>query len=172
MNRKIYPIIADSPALICNYGGNVTPEFYGPEVFEQYYVPHYNEAAGVLHKKGKLIGCHFDANCGIIKDLIAKTDLDYIEAFTPAPDTDMTLTEARETWPDKVLWLNFPSSMHLRPLEEIEEMTLSLCNELDSVDGIIMGITEDIPMEFWQASCTMIMDNLDRHARENPEMYG
>jgi len=28
--------------------------------------------------------------------------LDYIEAFTPAPDTDMTLAAARKAWPDKV----------------------------------------------------------------------
>ena len=38
---------------------------------------------------------------------IAGTSLDYIEAFTPAPDTDMTLGAAREAWPGKVLWLNF-----------------------------------------------------------------
>ena len=26
--------------------------------FEEYYVPHYNEAAEIMHRHGKLIGCH------------------------------------------------------------------------------------------------------------------
>jgi len=169
--RQVYPIVAQSPAGHANYGGNVTPEIIGPHVFETYYVPHYNEAAEILHRHGKLIGSHFDANCRLLADAIARTELDYIEAFTPAPDTDMTLGEAREAWPDKVLWLNFPSSVHLRPDEEIEQFTVELLNQVSSVDGLIMGITEDIPEERRQNSCRAIMDGLDRHAREHPELY-
>jgi len=169
--RKIYPIVAESSILHSNYGGNVTPEIISPEMFARYYVPHYEEAAEIMHKNGKLIGCHFDANCKLLSSAIAETDLDYIEAFTPAPDTDMTLGEARKAWPDKVLWLNYPSSLHLKPDAEIEQATVDMLNELDSIDGLIVGITEDIPQHRWQDSCRAIMDGLDRHARENPELY-
>lgn len=169
--RQVYPIVAESPASHANYGGNVVPEIIGKEVFRDYYVPHYNEAAEVMHKHGKLIGCHFDANCKAIADSIADTALDYIEAFTPHPDTDMTLGEARQAWPDKVLWLNFPSSVHLRPDDEIEETTISLLDQLSNVSGIIMGITEDIPQDRWQKSCTAIMNGLDRHVQYHPELY-
>ena len=73
-----------------------SPRSSGCAIFQQYYVPHYNEAAEVMHKHGKLIGCHFDANCTRCSPRTSPgTDLDYIEAFTPAPDTDMTLAEAR-----------------------------------------------------------------------------
>lgn len=74
-------------------------------------------------------------------------------------------------WSRRMLLCRFPSSVHLRLLQEVEETTLSLCNALESTDGIIMGITEDVPMRYRQASCTTIMDNQDRHARENPKMY-
>ena len=170
-HREIYPLVAASPCLHANYGGNVVPEIIGLDTFKTYYVPHYNEAAEVMHKHGKLIGCHFDANCRALKDAIAETDLDYIEAFTPAPDTDMTLGEARAAWPDKVLWLNFPSSVHLRPDAEIEQTTVDLLDQVDDPHGIIMGITEDIPEDRWQDSCRAIMDGLDRHAEENPARY-
>ncbi|MEA1996909.1 MAG: hypothetical protein U9N45_04695, partial [Gemmatimonadota bacterium] len=169
--RRIYPIVAESPALVANYGGNVTPEVIGLETFEKYYIQHYNEAAEIMHKKGKFIGSHFDANCKLISEAIAGTDLDYIEAFTPAPDTDMTLAQAREAWPDKVLWLNFPSSVHLAPDSVVEQTTVDLLDELDSTQGIIMGITEDIPPERWRNSCMSIIDGLERHAREHPHMY-
>jgi hypothetical protein len=170
--RKVYPIVAQSPALHANYGGNVTPEIIGLEVFERYYVPHYNEAAEVMHRHGKLVGSHLDANCRLLSKAIAGTRLDYIEAFTPSPDTDMTLGEARKAWPGKVLWLNFPSSIHLRPDEEVERTAVDLLDQLDPVEGVLVGITEDIPPDRWQGSCRAIMDGLDRHARENPGRYG
>ena len=169
--RKVYPIVAQSPALHANYGGNVVPEVTGLENFQEYYVPHYNEAAEVMHRHGKLIGCHFDANCRLLAEAIGGTDLDYIEAFTPSPDTDMTLAEAREAWPEKVIWINFPSSVHLKDDEQVEAFTVDMLNELESIDGILFGITEDIPEDRWRHSCTAIMDGLERHARENPEMY-
>ena len=169
--RKVYPIVAQSPALFANYGGNVTPEVIGLDTFERYYVPHYNEAAEIMHKHGKLIGCHFDANCKLIAKAIAGTALDYIEAFTPAPDTDMTLGEARDAWPGKILWLNFPSSVHVQSDAEVEQKTVALLNELDTVKGLIMGVTEDVPPDRWRNSLTAIMDGLDRHRRERPELY-
>jgi len=169
--RKIYPIVAKSPLLHANYGGNVIPEIIGLETFEKYYVPHYDEAAEIMHKHGKIIGCHFDANCKLISKAIAATKLDYIEAFTPAPDTDMTIAEARQAWPDKVLWLNFPSSVHLRPDAEVEKTTIDLLNQAGNIDGLIMGITEDIPPDRWQNSCRAIMNGLERHARENSHWY-
>ncbi len=169
--RRIYPIVAASPASHANYGGNVVPEVIGPDNFRRYYVPHYNEAAEVLHKHGKLIGCHYDANCGLLAEAIGATDLDYIEAFTPAPDTDMTLRQARQAWPNKVLWVNFPSSVHLRSDEEVERVTMDLLEQAGTPDGLLMGVTEDMPPDRWQRSCTAIMDGLERHVRQRPELY-
>jgi len=169
--RQLYPIIAASPVGHANYGGNVVPEVIGRDTFARYYVPHYDEAAEAMHRHGKLIGCHLDGNDRLIADLVARTQLDYIEAFTPAPDTDMTLAEARAAWPDKVMWLNFPSSVHLRSDAEVEEATVRLLDELASCRGVIMGITEDIPEERWRGSCWAIMDGLERHALQRPAAY-
>jgi hypothetical protein len=171
IRRKTYPIVAQSPLLHANYGGNVVAEIIGPEVFRDYYLPHYHEAAEVMHKHGKLIGCHYDANCRLLAPLIAETELDYIEAFTPAPDTDMTLKEARSAWPDKVLWINYPSSVHLQDDAAVEQKTVDLLNELNKLDGFIMGITEDVPPHRVPYSYNAILNGLERHAREYPEMY-
>ncbi len=170
-HRKIYPLVAESPASHANYGGNVVASLIGPEVFKKYYLPHYNEAAEFMHKHGKFIGTHLDGNCRLIASTVAESALDYIEAFTPAPDTDMTLKEARQSWPDKTLWLNFPSSQHLLPDQELRKKTIELLDELDSMDGIIMGITEDIPESRWRKSCRAIMDGLAMHAQQNPKLY-
>ncbi|MFH1085479.1 MAG: hypothetical protein V1772_06930 [Chloroflexota bacterium] len=169
--RQLYPFVAASPVGHANYGGNVVPEVIGRDAFARYYLPHYAEAAEIMHRHGKLIGCHLDGNDRLIADLVARAPLDYIEAFTPAPDTDMTLAEARAAWPDKVLWLNYPSSVHLRSDAEVQETTVRLLDELASCRGVIMGITEDVPEHRWRASCWAIMEGLERHARQRPEAY-
>lgn len=161
---KAAAIVADSPALHANYGGNVVPEMIGNDVFEQYYVPCYNEVAEIFHAKNKLLGSHLDANNRLIAQAVADSDLDYIEAFTPAPDTDLSLADARQIWRNKVLWLNFPSSWHLKSDAEIEELTVKLFDGIEDHSGILMGITEDMPQERELYSCQAIMNGLDRLA--------
>ncbi|MDQ1301821.1 MAG: hypothetical protein QG637_1743 [Chloroflexota bacterium] len=155
--RKIYPIVAKSPARIANYGGNVTPEIVGRDRFERLIVPCYNEAAEALHAHGKLLGCHFDANVRTLAPAIARSKLDYIEAFSPQPSSDMTLAEARAAWPDKILWINFPSAVHLEPLPAIEAMTRRLLREAAPGHRFLIGITEDVPADRWQESLSAIL---------------
>lgn len=169
--RKVYRIVADSPASHANYGGNVVPEIVGIENFREYYLPHYNEAAEIMHGRGKLIGSHLDANCSAFSGMIADSGLDYIEAFTPSPDTDMTIGQARAAWKDKVIWINFPSSVHLASEEVIEKTAAGLIDDAWSAEGLIMGITENVPPNRWQGNFLAIMNGLDKHAEMNPAWY-
>lgn len=155
--RKIYPIVAQSPALIANYGGNVVPEVVGFERFERYILPQYEEAAEVLHAHGKLIGVHFDANTRLLAPGIARSNLDYVEAFTPAPGGDMTVAEARAAWPDKVLWIHFPTPVQLEPVAVVEETTRQILREAAPGDRFLIGITDDVPSDRWQENFLAIM---------------
>jgi hypothetical protein len=161
VRRKEYKFLADSPIFYVCYGGNVVPEIISPENFQQYYIPHYNEAAEVLHKAGKVLGCHFDANNKAYKDIIASAGMDIIEAFTPSPVTDMSMKDAREAWPDKVLWINFPSTTHLSSQEKIAQTTNQIIDEAGKA-GLLIGITEDVPEERWWPNYTTIMDTIDK----------
>jgi hypothetical protein len=154
--RQIYPIVAASPVTHANYGGNETADVVGRERFEQYVLPCWNEAAEVFHKHGTLIGSHLDGNNKPWADLVADSPLDYIEAFTPAPDSDMTLKEALDTWPNKILWINFTSSAHLKDVAGIEEVTRDLLRQAAPGNRLIVGITEDIPADRWQQNMLAI----------------
>jgi hypothetical protein len=159
--RKIYPLVADSPVLHINYGGNIMADTIGLDRFEKYILPDYQEAAEIIHKKGKLLGSHLDGNNKLIAELVAKSPLDYIEAFTPSPDTDMTLKEAMEIWKDKILWINFPSSVHLKSEEEIKKTTEELLKEAgENKNRLIVGITENVPYDKWEKSFSTILDTL------------
>jgi len=163
--RKVYPLVAKSPALVVNYGGNVCPEVVGRERFERYILPHYNEAADTLHQHGKLLGVHLDANVQLLAPGIAHSKIDYVEAFTPAPGSDMSLAEARAAWPDKALWINFPSPVHVEPISAIEETTRQLLRQAAPGDHFLIGITEDVPGERWRENFAAILRVLHRKGR-------
>ena len=165
LKRKLYPLVARSPVLHLNYGGNETGHVMGRERFEKYVIPCYNEAAEIMHKHGKLIGAHLDGDNKVWADLVAASGLDYVEAFTPAPDCDMTLKEALEAWPDKILWINFTSSAHLKPDEGVEAETLRLLKESAPGDRLIIGITEDIPAHRQHGSLLAISRTINKHGR-------
>ncbi len=169
--RKLWPLVAASPARYVSCGSNVTPEIVGRERFNQYYLPYFQETADYLHRAGQRVGYHFDGNCRLLAPAINTSGMDYIEAFTPAPDTDMTLAEARAAWPDKVLWINFPSSAHLQPDAAIAALALALLEQLPSPAGVLFGITEDMPPDRWRDSCRAIMAGLEKHAADFPGRY-
>ena len=153
---KQYEIAADSPAEFIEFGDNITAEMIGLERFQKYVVPCYNRFAEILHVKGKRLGSHMDGKLKILKEAIGNCNLDFIEAFTPPPDGDLSIREARECWGKKVISLNFTSSVHLRPPAKIKEHTLQLLRDSFPGTGFIMGITENIPENVWQKSLTVI----------------
>jgi hypothetical protein len=160
VNRKVYPIVANSPMGLANDGGNVIPEIIGRQVFENLYMPYYAEAAEILHGKGKLIGCHFDGKNAPIMDLIAKTDLDYIEAYDP--QISPSITEALKVFAGKALWINWPSAWHLSNRKEAEIHTRELLREVKDYPRFLIGVTEDMPPERLQTILAGIMDGIDR----------
>jgi len=159
LNRKAYQVVSESPLEFANYGGNVVPQIIGKENFRKYFLPNYEEAAEMLHKNGKLIGCHFDADNTLIMDDIADTTLDYIEAYDPgiSPPVDQALN----LWHDKVLWINWPSSWHLHSVKEVYEDTVRLIQKAGDKGRFIIGITEDVPEELWQRNYSAIMDAVE-----------
>ena len=157
--RKVYPLVAEGPLPFANYGGNVIPEVVGEKNFKEYFVPHYNEAAEILHKKGKLIGCHLDGNNAPIMDAVAETDLDYIEAY----DAGMSppVGEALAKWPGKTIWLNWPSGWQLDPLSKVYDKTYKMLSDASPGNRLIMGITEDVPAQRLIPNCKAIMQAIE-----------
>ena len=155
-HRKLYPIVAQSPALHANYGGNETGFVMGRERFAKYVGPLHEEAAEEFHKHGKFIGTHLDGDNKVWADLVAGSSLDYIEAFSPAPTSDLTIEEGFAAWPDKLLWINFPSVVHLHSADEIAATTRRIIQASQPDHRLIIGTTEYIPMEHREKSLLTI----------------
>ncbi len=64
-----------------------------------------------------------------------------------------------------MLWINYPSSLHLASPERIREATLRLVEEAATGTRFIVGITEDIPDPAWRTSLPAIAAALAEAAR-------
>jgi len=154
-NRQIYPVVARSPFAFANYGGNVTPAIIGPNVFRDYYLPVYAEAQEAFSKCGKLLGCHLDDNNTPIMEHIRNSALDYVEAYDPG--FSPSVKEAMDTFSNKILWINWPSSWQHHDRLRIIDDTLSLISQADP-RRFIIGITENIPDDIRERNLDAIMD--------------
>ncbi|MEW6749419.1 MAG: hypothetical protein AB1505_00390 [Candidatus Latescibacterota bacterium] len=163
--REAFVLTARSPARLVQIGGNYSPEVLGKPRFLEHVQPHWEEACGILHEGGKLVGCHLDADNRLWAAEVGASPLDWIEAFTPAPDTDMSLADARQAWPGKTLFINFPSSVHLQAAPQIAATTRQLLREAAPGDRFVVGITETVPEDRWPESFTTILRTLNECGR-------
>jgi hypothetical protein len=160
--RRMFAICADSPAELVLFDGNISQEVFGEERFRRWFRPCHDEFASAMHSRGKLAGCHLDARMAGLARAVGESGLDVIEAFTPAPTCDMTVAEARRAWPGKVLWMNFPSSVHLESEGRIREELRRILGEAAPGDRFLVGITEDVPWPYWPGSLRAISGGLRR----------
>ena len=143
---KKVEMIAASPAAFAVIEANIAPEIVGYERFRDLYIPEIEAACEILHRSGKLAGAHLDSNNRLLAPLVAETSLDFIESFTPPPECDLSLAEARKAWPGKAIIANFPSSIHLQGAAKVREAGVSFIKECEPGNGFALGILENLPV--------------------------
>ena len=158
-----WEIIADSPVQFIWCPDNITGIMTGPPIFDKYFTPYYKKVADIVNKKGKRVLCHMDGMMLRLVDSVRKTALDVIEAFTPPPDGDLPLAQARKAWQGKAISINFPSSVHLATPKVIRDTTIQLLREAAPGDGFIIGVTENVPKSIGTKSLSIIADTINEY---------
>ncbi len=162
---ELYRIIAESPAEIVRIGDNIDEVIVPARLFERYCLPYYNKYARILKRAGKKTISHMDGRLRSLKELIGATELDAIEAFTPPPTGNLPISEAREAWKPKALWLNFPETVFLLSADEIRRYTLGLLREMGEGAGYIISITEDIEPSHYRKALETLTTTLHDHGK-------
>ena len=77
----------------------------------------------------------------------------------------MTIAEARNIWPEKVLSIDFPSAVHLEEPRVIEETTKQILKEAAPGDRFIIGITENVLDNRWRESFHTILKMVNKFGK-------
>ena len=162
--RRVFEIAARSPAPFIDFPDNITAPAVGAERFRRYCVPLYDELAGMLAERGAKIFVHMDGDLRPLWDAIGESRVGGIDSFAPAPDNDTTVAQARGMWPEMRLWVNFPSSCHLRDYAGVRAVAERILEE-DGRSGFLqIQISENVPKDAWRTSYPAIADAIDAFA--------
>ncbi len=98
-----------------------------------------------MHKHGKLMAVHMDGRIGSLKDLIASTAVDIVEALHPPPMGDLSVGEALDLWPEKAVWVGFPDSTYNVGPEETKRYAIEFLRGLGTGERVAVAMsTENI----------------------------
>lgn len=163
--KEKFLLASESDALLYWMPENLTSVLTPPAYFEEFYVPFYNEMADILHRKNKLLIVHMDGMIRSLVDLIRKTRIDIIEAFTPPPMGDLPVRDAISRL-DKVIWVNFPGSVLAWPnARKVEEYTIKMIQDAAPGRRFLIGCTESYPMDTWEQSFGAVRDAIKKVGR-------
>lgn len=156
-------LAAASPAELIWFPESLTATVISPKLFERYCSPAYARAVPLVRGAGKLITAHYDGSIRPLVHLLAQFDIPIIEAFTPPPMGDLTVAEAKVAWPNKVIWVNFPGSLFHESAERIYRYTMDLLEAGAPGGRLVMGCTEDYPINEFEKTFGAIGRALAQH---------
>ena len=161
--EELFDLAAGAPVEILLFGDNITSDVVGKDRFRNYCMPIYRRMQEKLAGTDKKLAVHMDGRLASLKADIGKAQFDIIEAITPPPMGDVSIKEARNIWPDKALWINFTSSMHIESSEAIADHTRQLLVEAGTKKGFAISVTEDAPVVELERSLGVIAQVLNEY---------
>ena len=160
--EAMYEIAARSPADIVWCPDNIDGVLVNPRLFEKYFVPEYEKMAEVLHSHGKLLAVHMDGRIDVLKNLIANTPIDIVEALHPPLLGDLPLGEALSLWKDKAIWMGFPGTIYELGTQEVSEFTLNLLKEAVPGERLAIAMsTENLVSNQNLLTLTSVLENAE-----------
>jgi hypothetical protein len=141
--EPLHEIAAKAPSPIVLCGDNVDDFLVTPSLFERYFAPVYEDQARVLHREGKLMAVHMDGRLAAIKELIAATSIDIVEAVHPPPMGDLSLGEALAAWPDKAIWVGFPSSAYALGTKAVRDCAAELLADVGTGERLAIAMSTE-----------------------------
>ena len=152
--RKMWDIVAASPARLVMHGVNFDKSTTPPPVYRKYFLPYLSDFCELMHSAGKFVACHADGDNINLLEMIEQTGFDVADCFACAPMVGCTIEQARRTWRDRItIWGGVPSTL-LEPscsTEQLQDHLDYLYCSVAPGDHFIMGIADQVmPTATWE----------------------
>ena len=163
--RRIFELAYHSPAPFIDFPDNITAPAIGPQRFCKYCVPLYNELADMLAERDALVFVHMDGDLKPLWSAIAESKVGGIDSLAPEPDNDTPVARAVEMWPEMRLFVNFPSSVHLRPPEAVRAEATKILDAAGHTGHLQIQISENVPLDVWRVTMSTIAEAIEAFGR-------
>ena len=156
-HARLAEFAAASPAPVVDIADNIS-DMTSPRYFREYCNPIYEIYSKQLEGTGKPLGVHMDGRLGSMRKEIAQSTLNFIESFSVPPTGDISLTEVKELWPDKMILMNTANHLSWAEPDEVREGYESLAAEWGSKKGLILELSEQLPPEKVESHLSAALD--------------
>jgi corrinoid protein of di/trimethylamine methyltransferase len=147
--RKVFKIVAEGPAEIVLIGANFDDTITYPPFFRDHILPWLQEAADILHRKGKLLMCHTDGENRGLMEYLWESGMDIADSVCPSPMTRVPLAEYYSRWSKRItLQGGIPSNLVLAEAttkEEFENFLDNLFRAISPGNRLILGVADTVP---------------------------
>jgi hypothetical protein len=145
--KALWPVMAESPAKLFLHGAHFDSHMTPPPIYERYILPYYQEFSVYLHRHGKKLCMHADADSRLLLRHIRDSGYDMVETFTTEPMVSCTLEEARRAFGKQVIvWGGVPSTI-LEPEfsdEYFESFMRNVFRTIAPGDAFILGVADNV----------------------------
>jgi len=158
VQRRVFEVACDAvrelPVPYVVVPDNITAPVIGETYFRAYCMPAYQELADMLADTGKDVPVyvHMDGDLKALWNAIGDSAVRGLDSMSPPPDNDTPVDEALARWPEMRLGINFPSSLHLTPPENVYAKTMELLEQGGRSGRLQIQISENVPPGMWRQS--------------------
>ena len=152
--RRMWSLVAESPAQLVMHGVNFDSQMTPPTVFREHFLPYLTAFNRVMHEAGKRVAFHGDGDMTALLGLVVEADYDVCECFACQPLVRCTVAQARAAWRDRItIWGGLPSGL-LEPNVSLDDLQAHLEDVYAQVapgDRFILGISDQaMPTAGWE----------------------
>jgi len=161
IERRIFRVVRRAldvvPIPFVDFPDNITAPPIGRANFRRWCVPFYDELADMLAEKNVPVFVHMDGDLKPLAQDIAASKVRGLDSFSPQPDNDTSPAEAAAQWPEKRLFVNFPSSVHIAEPDAIYAQASRILAEAGHTGRLEIQVSENVPPGRWRTSFPQIV---------------
>ncbi len=156
LHQRIAEITAECPTDLVLINDNITNTI-SPQYYRKFCSPVYKIYQEAFQGTGKALAVHHD---GLLRDLREEIELapfTFIDSLTIPPTGDVSLSEVKEWWPDKLPIVNLPPHLAFVAGRELRDEYERLLEEWGS-NRLIFVHVEDFPPEQVEEHLAALLD--------------
>lgn len=145
----IQRLVDDLPQSIFLSPDNLDGQYISPAVFEEHFEESYPKTCGMLHQRDKYLLVHIGGISKHLLPLLAGCGVDGVNGISGPPQSNATLSEAREAaGPDITLWGGIPQD-YMNPVHDLSVLIESVeaaKTFAENDNRTIIGVADHVPV--------------------------
>lgn len=138
LNKKIYQVIADSPAKVVITYEDTSTTVFSPNMYEKYCAPILDEYSEILHSKGKIHIVHMCGKISLLTNQISKGKMDGIDSVCPPTTGDLEPKDALERIGKIIIGGLEPPALVRMSVDETRKYTIEKLRQVGSSKKFIL----------------------------------